>query len=204
MADVTTPLRPFVNGRTRRARFSVRPPAPPALPEVEGLLAGAAVADLTPPPGMPKAGYSANAQDGQGFRTRLRARVVHLRAGRRSVALVQCDLLGGSSVVQHLVAQAIAERTDVPLAGLMIGATHTHAGPGQFLGTDFYNHHASNRAGFDPAWTGALVGAGAPLRSSSSLRPRGQRRPPRGRRPPVRLTPSPFLSAVSAPGGRLG
>ena len=73
------------------------------------------------------------------------------------MALVQCDLLGGSSVVQHLVARAIAERTDIPLAGLMIGATHTHAGPGQFLGTDFYNRFASNRAGFDPAWTAFLV-----------------------------------------------
>src|SRR5688500_10602653 len=124
MADLTTPLRPFVDGRARRARFSVRPVPPVELPLVEGLLAGAAETDLTPPPGMPKAGYAANAQDGQGFRTRLRARVVHLRAGRQSLALVQCDLLGGSSVVQHLVAQAVAERTDVPLAGLMIGATH--------------------------------------------------------------------------------
>jgi neutral ceramidase len=157
MADLTTPLQPFVDGRTRRARFSVRPATPAELPPVEGLLAGAAVADLTPPPGLPKAGYSANALDGQGFRTRLRARVVHLRSGRRSVAIVQCDLLGGSSVVQHLVAQAIAERTDVPLAGLMMGATHTHAGPGQFLGTDFYNRFASNRSGFDPAYTDFLV-----------------------------------------------
>ncbi len=155
--ELTTPLAPFVDGRTRRARFSVRPAPPTTLPEEPRLLAGAAVADLTPPPGLPKAGYSANAQDGQGFRTRLRARVLHLRAGRSSLALVQCDLLGGSSVVQHLVARAIADRTDVPLAGLMIGATHTHAGPGQFLGTDFYNRFASNRSGFDPAYADFLV-----------------------------------------------
>ena len=106
---------------------------------------------------MPKAGYSANAHDGHGFRTRIRARVTHLRAGRASIALVQLDLLAGSSVLQHLVADAIAERTDIPLAGVWMGATHTHAGPGQFLGTDFYNHHASNRAGFDPAYTDFLV-----------------------------------------------
>ena len=68
---------------------------------------------------MPKAGYSRNAHDGTGFRTRLRARVLHLRAGTASLALVQCDLLGGSAVVQHLVARAVADRTDVPLAGLM-------------------------------------------------------------------------------------
>jgi len=152
-----TPLAPFVDGRARRSRFEVAVRPAVELPAVEGVLAGAAEADLTPPPGMPKAGYSANAHDGHGFRTRIRARVTHLRAGRASIALVQLDLLAGSSVLQHLVADAIAERTDIPLAGVWMGATHTHAGPGQFLGTDFYNHHASNRAGFDPAYTDFLV-----------------------------------------------
>lgn len=135
----------------------MRPRAATELPTVEGVLAGAAEADITPPPGMPKAGYSANAHDGHGFRTRLRARVTHLRAGRSSIALVQLDLLAGSSVLQYLVADAIADRTDIPLAGVWLGATHTHAGPGQFLGTDFYNQHASNRPGFDPAYTDFLV-----------------------------------------------
>ncbi len=151
------PLAPFVDGTARRARFSVRPPAPARLDPVEGLLAGVAEVDITPPPGLPKAGYSSNAHDGAGFRTRLRARVLHLRAGRASLAVVACDLLGGSAVLQHLVAQRVAGTTDVPLAGLMIGATHTHAGPGQFLGTDFYNRFASNRSGFDPAWASFLV-----------------------------------------------
>jgi neutral ceramidase len=152
-----SPLLPLLDGATGRARFGITTAAERVLPAVDGLLAGAAEVDITPPPGMPKAGYSANAHDGNGFRTRLRARITHLRQGRASLALVQCDLLGGSSVVQHLVAQAVAERTDVPLAGIWIGATHTHAGPGQFLGSDFYNQHASNRAGFDPAWTQFLV-----------------------------------------------
>ena len=152
-----SPLAGLADGTDRRSRFSVRPRPPVRLPPVEALLAGVAEADITPPPGMPKAGYSANAHDGNGFRTRLRARVTHLRSGTSSIVLVQLDLLGGSSVLQHLVADAVADRTDIPLAGIWIGATHTHAGAGQFLGTDFYNHHASNRAGFDPAWTQFLV-----------------------------------------------
>lgn len=150
-------LAPFLDGATRRATFSVRPAPPRPLEPVEGLLAGAADVDITPPPGLPKAGYSANAHDGIGFRTRLRARVLHLRTSEASLAVVACDLLGGSAVVHHLVARAVADDTDVPLAGLMVGATHTHAGPGQFLGTDFYNRFASNRSGFDPAWTSFLV-----------------------------------------------
>jgi len=155
--QITTALSGFTDGTARRARFGVKARVVPELPHVDGVLAGAAEADITPPPGMPKAGYSANAHDGNGFRTRLRARVTHLRAGRSSLAIVQCDLLAGSSVLQYLVAEAVADCTDIPLAGIWIGATHTHAGPGQFMGTDFYNHHASNRAGFDPAWTEFLV-----------------------------------------------
>ena len=154
-----SPLLPFVGRRSGRARFTIAPVAPsgPGVgKQVEGLLAGAAEVDITPPPGIPKAGYSRNAHTGTGFRSRLRARIVHLRAGSTSLAIVHCDLLGGSAVLHHLVARAVAERTDVPLAGLMIGATHTHGGPGQFLGTRFYNRFASNKTGFDAAWAQQL------------------------------------------------
>ena len=151
-------LAPFIDLDRGRARFSVTPAPPTPLPPVEGLLAGAAEVDITPPPGLPKAGYSANAHDGDGFRTRLRARVLHLRSGSSSIAWVAVRparrVAGASSTSSPRDRRA---RTDIPLAGLMIGATHTHAGPGQFLGSDFYNRFASNRSGFDPAWTDFLV-----------------------------------------------
>lgn len=140
---------------------------------VRGLLAGAAEVDLTPPPGMPKAGHSKNARDGAGFRTRLKARVVHLRAGEVSVALVAADLHAGSALVHRLVADAVASDTDIPLGALMLGSTHTHAGPGQFHGCDFYNHWASNRPGLDPAYAGWLVDrlAGAVREAYATRRP---------------------------------
>ena len=65
-------LGPFLDGSVDVARFTVTPPPPTALPQIDGLLAGAAEVDITPPPGMPKAGFSRNAHDGRGFRTRLR------------------------------------------------------------------------------------------------------------------------------------
>ncbi|HEY8545262.1 MAG TPA: neutral/alkaline non-lysosomal ceramidase N-terminal domain-containing protein, partial [Acidimicrobiales bacterium] len=171
-----SPLLPLADRRSGRARFAVAPVTPTGADagrEVEGLLAGAAEVDITPPPGLPKAGYSRNAHTGAGFRTRLRARVLHLRAGTTSLAIVQCDLLGGSAVVHHLVARAVADRTDVPLSGLMIGATHTHGGPGQFLGTRFYNRFASNKPGFDAAWTQRLCEriAGAVVEAVETRRP---------------------------------
>jgi neutral ceramidase len=146
------------DGHGDRARFAITPTGIESeLPDIGGLLAGASEVDITPPPGMPKAGFSKNAHDGNGFRNRLRARVLHLRAGRTSLAVVQLDLLSGSALLQHLVAQAVAESTDVRLPGLFIGATHTHAGPGQFDASQFYNRFASNRPGFDPAWTQFLA-----------------------------------------------
>ncbi|MGN6609392.1 MAG: neutral/alkaline non-lysosomal ceramidase N-terminal domain-containing protein [Jatrophihabitans sp.] len=169
----TDPLRRVADADVRRVDLRV-PVAPPLdLPAVDGLLAGVAEVDITPPPGMPKAGHSRNAQDGTGFRTRLKVRVLHLRAGTASVALVACDLLSGSAIVHHLVAHRIAEATDVRLPGLFLGATHTHAGPGQFSGSEFYNHWASNRPGFDPAWTDFLVDriSGAVIEAVRTRRP---------------------------------
>jgi len=139
-------------------RFRIAYPAvpEPELPHVDGLLAGAAEVDLTPPPGMPKAGHSKNAQDGTGFRTRLKVRVVHLRQGTSSVALIALDLLAGSALLQQAIAKAVAD-TDVPLSGIFLAATHTHAGPGQYSGSAFYNDWASNRPGFDPEYAAFLV-----------------------------------------------
>lgn len=138
-----------------RFRLDLPTPPRPELPRVDGLLAGASQVDITPPPGMPKAGHSKNAQDGTGFRTRLRARVVHLRAGEASLALVALDLLAGSAIVHRAVAHEIADL--VPVEGLFLAATHTHAGPGQYSGSEFYNDWASNRPGFDPGYTRFLV-----------------------------------------------
>jgi len=144
----------------------------PELPDVGALLAGAAEVDITPAPGMPKAGHSRNARTGTGFRTRLRAHVLHLRAGRTSIALIHCDLLAGSAIVTHLLAHELAD-TDVPLSGLLMGATHTHAGPGQFHGNALMNRFSSNRPGFDPAWTSWLIEriAGAVRTAVATRRP---------------------------------
>jgi len=69
---MATPLDPFLRssvgpgGGRSRARFTVRPEPARELTAVDGLLAGAVAVDITPPPGMPKAGYSANMSDWTG------------------------------------------------------------------------------------------------------------------------------------------
>ncbi|HOR92689.1 MAG TPA: neutral/alkaline non-lysosomal ceramidase N-terminal domain-containing protein [Spirochaetota bacterium] len=113
-------------------------------------LAGASKADITPPPGKPLAGYSSNANFAKGFRTRLYARVIYLKSPlHNAIALVQCDLLSGSSLVQQRVAELVASTTDVAYNGIVIAGNHTHSGPGNYFESNFYNRFASNASGFD-------------------------------------------------------
>lgn len=125
-----------------------------ALPQddISTAQAGVAERDITPPIGLPKFGYSAWAKPADGFRTRLKARAFYLQgSGQTPLALVQLDLGSGSLVLHHRVAELISEHTDVPPHALTLLVTHTHSGPGQYLGSDFYNVFGSNRPGFDPA-----------------------------------------------------
>jgi len=115
-------------------------------------VAGIGKADITPPPGLPLFGYSrVRTGDAAGVRTRLYARALYLEDARgEHVVLVQCDL-GAISALLHLqVAHAIVQETGVSVDRLLIGATHTHAGPGGYFGVAYYNHWGSNRPGYDP------------------------------------------------------
>jgi neutral ceramidase len=138
------------------------------------LLAGAAKADITPPPGMPMGGYSIFANYGKGFRTRLYARVLYVKPkSGRAVALVQCDLLTGSLLLNHRVAEIIAKETDIVMDGLLIAGTHTHSAPGNYFDNNFYNNNTSNAAGFDPEYFNYLSKqiANAVIRAYKEKRP---------------------------------
>ena len=108
-------------------------------------MAGAASVDLTPQPGMPMGGYSIMANKGQGFRTRIKARIVYLNDGKgNSMALVQGDLTAGSLLVHHLVAAKVAQATGLQPEDIAFTASHTHSSPVNFFDNDFYNKHTSS------------------------------------------------------------
>lgn len=141
---------PFLFYPREALRFDV--PAPRSSSPSDVALAGVAEVDITPAIGLPKFGYSAWAADGDGLRTRLKARAFYLHGpGGTPLALVQLDLGAGSLPLHYAVAERIAATTDVPAHGLSLLVTHTHSGPGQYLGSDFYNVFGGNRPGFDPA-----------------------------------------------------
>lgn len=115
------------------------------------LLAGVAQRDITPPPGIPKGGYSAMAKIASGFRTRLKVKAFYIKpVDAAPVLLLQADLHAGSTVLRDVVAEALTSQTDIPASNVCLTCTHTHAGPGQLLESDFYNDHASSKPGLDP------------------------------------------------------
>ncbi|MEW6754969.1 MAG: hypothetical protein AB1505_28895 [Candidatus Latescibacterota bacterium] len=93
--------------------------------------AGYAETDITPDPGeeMTGYGYFLNRR-ATGTLDPLRARALALEAGEGRAVVVQLDLLGLAADYVEGVRAAVAERTGLSPAGLLLHCTHTHSGPG--------------------------------------------------------------------------
>lgn len=139
------------------ATYVIKNKKPSVVSDTKGLFAGAAKADITPPPGLPLAGYSMLANTEQGFRTKIYARVIYIRKDKNSpLVLIQTDLLSGSLLLHHRLAERLADTTDIGLGGIVISGTHTHSAPGNFYENNFYNEFAANKPGFEKDWYGFL------------------------------------------------
>src|SRR5207249_1058002 len=97
-----------------------------------GLEVGVASCDITPDVNahkVPLAGYGARkGKPSTGVHDPLHAKVLFLRDGRKSMALVTCDL---RSVTPQLKQQALQKAADLKLSPdtLFLCASHTHDGP---------------------------------------------------------------------------
>ena len=155
----------------------VSPPpiAPPPAPVSGGLRAGFGARDITPPPGVGMSAFSADSRQAVGFRQRLYARAIVLEdnSGER-VALVVVDLGMVSLVLHRRVAdRTLRSGTGIGADRLLLSATHTHSGPGNFFAADGYNANAGRFIGFDPVVTDFLINgiAGAIEDAASDLQP---------------------------------
>lgn len=92
------------------------------------LRVGIAEADITPAPGLPRAGMP-NPQPGQGTAWPLMARVVVFDDGTRIAAVVVLDLLFLTAQTVAEYRQAMTAGTGVSPADVMISCTHTHWAP---------------------------------------------------------------------------
>lgn len=126
-------------------KIQIAQPEPAPLYISQQATAGAVTVDITPPPGMPMGGYSVMANKGQGFRTRIKAKIIYLNDGKgQSLALIQGDLTAGSLLAHHMIAQRVAEQTGLKPENIVFAASHSHSSPVNFFNNDFYNKHTSS------------------------------------------------------------
>src|SRR6266568_7681264 len=107
-----------------------------ALPSAAQLRAGRSAVDITPPAGVPMAGYY-YVRWSEGFHDPLHAKALVLESSGVKAALVALDLVGVPRTIVEAAREQISRTTGVPGANVMISATHSHTGPemgGRLLG----------------------------------------------------------------------
>lgn len=89
---------------------------------------GAAAVNITPPKGIPMAGYY-SLRVCEGVHDELYAKALVLDDGNSLSAIVSCDLISIPARVISEARKKIAERIPIPSDAILISATHTHTGP---------------------------------------------------------------------------
>lgn len=132
------------------------------------LRAGAAVADITPPAGVLMDGYGNRTTPSQGVHDPLVARVLALDYGPEGrCAIVSCDLLGMHPEVTAEVRRRASESAGIPAEGVLVAATHNHAGPYGLRGGMFSRLDGALAGRFVDQVAGAIVQAWERRRSAS-------------------------------------
>ena len=129
-----TTRRDFLGTAVATATGSWLAPAVPAV-EPNRLLAGAAVADVTPALGVSLSGPISKRGPALRIVTPLHARALVLDNGRERIAFVVCDC---TIIYREIVEKAkrlVLQRTGLPPERIVIASTHSHAAPRVGLGT---------------------------------------------------------------------
>lgn len=110
--------------------------APPPEPAPEGVFVGAAVVDLTPDevdlqsPDFYLGGYGfPYARRVEGVHDPVHARSFVLESAGEVLVFVSLDAPGMSNRIRKGIAERVAEATSLDADRVLVGATHTHAGP---------------------------------------------------------------------------
>jgi hypothetical protein len=99
-----------------------------AVPAAAQLLAGRAAVDITPPVGVPMAGYY-YVRLSEGVHDTLHAKALVLEQNGVKTALVALDLVHVPRPIVDAAREQISKNTGVPGRNVMISATHSHTGP---------------------------------------------------------------------------
>ena len=92
------------------------------------LLAGAASVRITPPVGIPMAGYYYE-RAAENVHDDLYAKALVIEKDGSKIAIVSCDLIEVSADIVRKVRDIVGKSTGINADYVMIGATHSHTGP---------------------------------------------------------------------------
>jgi hypothetical protein len=109
------------------ALLAILPLAASPLP-AQPLEAGAAQVVITPPQGMPMAGYY-SPRYSTGVHDDLQASALVLRQGKVTVALVACDVIHMPAQIVAQARRLIRSQSGMAESHVLISATHAHTGP---------------------------------------------------------------------------
>ena len=120
------------------------------------LKAGIAVVDITPPSGLPLAGFAARTEPATGAHDPLTVRAVVVG----DTAIVVADVIG----IHEAMSARIRERCPLPSANVIVAATHTHGAPvsitlGRHSNDRMVSFYVRTPSGFDVefGWDGWQV-----------------------------------------------
>ncbi len=89
---------------------------------------GTAVVKITPPAGIPMAGYYSR-RDSEGVLDDIYAKAAVFDDGKTKAAMVVCDLIGLPRSIALEARRLVEEKTGIPADNVMISVTHTHTAP---------------------------------------------------------------------------
>ena len=105
----------------------------------DGLQAGVAVVDITPPIPFRMHGYFYERLS-TGVKDPLHARAIAFREGKEMAAFVFCDLVGIPFAETAPARKMASEATGIPVEHIAVTGTHTHTGPQYFMSINDYWH----------------------------------------------------------------
>lgn len=123
---------------------------------VSNLRAAAMKVNITPPIGMPLAGYTDRVEGSTGIRDPLRAGVLVLDDGSTRAAIVTMDLIDVGYEETRAIREATAKQAGVPDEHVLVAASHTHGSPRLEAGSDYGRLVIAKVAGA-AAWAAARL-----------------------------------------------
>jgi neutral ceramidase len=95
-------------------------------------LVGAAEVDITPPVGVPLAGYIARKGNSAGIHDPLQAQALFLQCESSKLLILTCDLIGIDLNITTQIRSEIADALAISPDQIMVACSHTHSGPQGF------------------------------------------------------------------------